>query len=328
MISLFELLKVLSQFKNMYETRSNMEEVYVMGHRLIVFLDEALPHHPQYYSPLPEIASLRNKSRLELDWIQKRMEVIALRVDEEQLNKFILDDLKGHQRQSTSSSPGSKWEKFSGWAMGQDLGEWEEAHDISFDSGEVEAAEVESYEDPEIESYESDYPTQVSDLPGGSYTIPEEDYGFLRKVASEEVPFETDSEAVDSWAQDSDQSSSPSPRFFNRKAFQNMINRAKTPRIQEAQDPPGLSPRALPKLACFLPMSPSYKDEDEDRQVLGIKSRHDLDKENVTISTVPSDEEDDISFRRRVRFNDAGNQTQLYVPEEYVMETMGTLSIN
>lgn len=75
-------------------------------------------------------------------------------------------------------------------------------------------------------------------------------------------------------------------------------------------------------------MSPSYKDEDKDRQVLGIKSRHDLDKENTTISTVPSDKEDDTSFRRRVRFNDAGNQTQLYVPEEYTMETMGTLSIN
>jgi hypothetical protein len=58
-----------------------------MGHRLIAFLSLALPHHPGYLSVT--VSADRNKTFRDLVWINERMDEVALKIDEEQLNRFI-----------------------------------------------------------------------------------------------------------------------------------------------------------------------------------------------------------------------------------------------
>ena len=338
-------LQVLSQFRNMYETRNNMEEVYVMGHRLIVFLNQALPQHPEYLSTHPEISFWRQKNRQELDWIQNRLDVVALRVDEEQLNQYILNDLRGynqyqcnsqHQHQCNekdrddqSVSPPQRgnyvhveahveaqWESFSGWttaATDQDF-KWEEAHDVSFESSEMDASEEQdSYDDDDPETYQTqtDFLGEESDLPKTvTSMLEEEDYTFLHRIAEEELVYDTDSEAVDSWAQTSDDGS-PSPRLSHRKAFTDLVTNALKRPVRQAEDPPGIS---LSKINCFMAFRTS-----DDR----LKDQY--DKENETCSTAPSDEEQDLSPRWRVRFNEGRNRFQAYDPE--ATDNLGALSI-
>ena len=63
-----------------------------MGHRLCHFLMDALPRHPSYMQKDPLVTSLREKSLQSLVHVQKRLEALALRIDEEQLNKYIVHD--------------------------------------------------------------------------------------------------------------------------------------------------------------------------------------------------------------------------------------------
>lgn len=209
----------------MYENRCNMEVVYVMGHRLIVFLDDALPQHPQFTSPDPSISFMRSKSRHDLDWILKRLDVVALRIDEDQLNKFILNDLaaqtqqrnpgvwsdvqqeRGEEKEEEEEHPivnvsfetedsldwekeEEPWEAFAGWSVNVDTEqrelEWEEARDVSF------------------ETYAKDDGPIVHDISRVKIDAPDDDASFLQKISGQDVPYETDSEAVDSWAQDED----------------------------------------------------------------------------------------------------------------------------
>lgn len=58
-----------------------------MGHRLIAFLSLALPQHPGYLTVA--VSANRNNTFRDLVWINERMDEIALKIDEEQLNKFI-----------------------------------------------------------------------------------------------------------------------------------------------------------------------------------------------------------------------------------------------
>jgi hypothetical protein len=58
-----------------------------MGHRLIAFLSLALPQHPGYLTVAA--SANRNNTFRDLVWINERMDEIALKIDEEQLNKFI-----------------------------------------------------------------------------------------------------------------------------------------------------------------------------------------------------------------------------------------------
>jgi hypothetical protein len=267
----FNFKKVLSQFRDMYERRCNMEEVYVMGHRLIVFLDEALPQHPEYNSSKRDFVFLREKSRVELDWIQNRLDVVALRVDEGQLNQFILNGLRGYKNHSQNEVddkmasppqlrqrlPESQWESFSGWATlsnTNDEVQWEAAHDVSFESSDLD----DSCDETEIETYESDFPDRESDYARVSVEIPDEaDYSFLHRIAEEEVVYDSDSEAVDSWDPSSDDVGSPSPRLKHRKALEDMANKIwKRPR----EDPPGIS---FSEMNCFTTMTrrQSYQDD-------------------------------------------------------------------
>lgn len=144
--------KVLSQFRAMYESRSNIEELFVMGHRLIIFLSKALPNHPEFRSKAPLIVTKRTKSRHDLHWIKRRLDIVALRIDEEQLNRFILDDLgikvarqicQSQDRSIKQTKP--QWESFDGsneWNRSAETRDdelvWEPALYVSFESSEME----------------------------------------------------------------------------------------------------------------------------------------------------------------------------------------------
>lgn len=342
-----------------------MEEIYTMGNRLIVFLYEALPQHPHYLSEDAEISFLRETSQNDLDWIQNRLDVVALRLDEEQLNQFILHDLRGHDKASKERTPRKTqqertWESFSGWSTTEeDLAQWEDPKDVSFESDELDEMEVmDEFQDndkihdsdaddvaedeDEVETYESDFPDDESYIPL-HHSIEEdgEDNSFLRRIAEETVPFETDSECVDSWAPSNtswSDSGSPSPqKNRRRKPFEHAM--ANSPKRKVKEDPPGLRFR---KIGCFMfrPKSDGKEPEGDEYDRLGLLNNN-SDKENTTIRTVPSDEEDggdslslsrrsarydedgDDSLslsRRSVRFDEARNRTKVFEPGSAMRE--------
>lgn len=217
-----------------------------MGHRLIAFYTEALPKHKDYRSIDPSISCLREKTILDLDWIRKRLDVISLRIDEEQLNLHLIrqrreqEEAAGMAKTSTmvhqsstntTTEQETQWESFSGWSadfVSNDESlrpEYERVLD-SVSSQEQSAArtrrrlplEPEHADDPgDIIDLESEDETDVdSDCDSLSDTESDEravlfqfseeqdhDFSsFLRVIASEDVEYEEDSEAVDSWAQD------------------------------------------------------------------------------------------------------------------------------
>lgn len=199
-----------------------------MGHRLVVFYTEALPRHGDYRSIDPNISSLRDKTIRDLDWIRKRLEVISLRIDEEQLNLHIQEE-ENEQQTSTVQEPDNntatdhqetQWESFSGWSAdfssNEDKTE-EDSVEVKLVTRPALSESVDDAEDPaDILDLDSEDETDAesdcdslsdidSDERAVRFEFPEEqhvDSSFLRVIASEEVEYEEDSEAVDSWAQD------------------------------------------------------------------------------------------------------------------------------
>mmetsp|Transcript_32730 Transcript_32730/g.49325 ORF Transcript_32730/g.49325 Transcript_32730/m.49325 type:complete len:361 (+) Transcript_32730:45-1127(+) len=307
--------RVLEQFCSMYKNRTNMEEMYVRGHRLVVFLNSALPEHPEYDSLDPEISFMRQKSQTDLDWILNRLDIVALRIDEEQLNNHLMGIKRENlqQRQKTET----EWESFSGWApfAGEDR-EWEDGI-VSFQSSESDRSTSSS--DMSIEhcifpdmTNEKPFSTASHDpfrndnsLSDDSISVIEEDEerNFLRK--------NTNVSDTDQQIEDSSQ----------RRVILNIVNDgAVEPRVDTAEDPPGLT-MSFSRDKSFSPEKQAKEEVKPDRKdvvVSPIDVRHDFEKrQDMTIRSVPSDESD-IPPRRRVRFNEAGNQTKVYVPGERV----------
>lgn len=247
---------------------TTLEDTYVMGHRLVTFLSMALPKHPEYLHGTVE--KFRNRTFHDLVWINDRMEQLALKIDEEQLNHFITDEFVPEPDDDDSSSSTSSsshknwvakeetgWENFGGWSFDVSSGDdtpaitdtdtsslsepptsrdhegsdseqegsdaWFDATFLTFEKTELDEAEHAEESDPSMldmaveeqpslleqeNEFENDYDSEEDD----------EDYydtcyamhdalhvsEFLRKIAEEDVRFETDSEAADSWAQGSD----------------------------------------------------------------------------------------------------------------------------
>jgi hypothetical protein len=212
-------IQVLSQFKALYERRSNLEEIYVMGNRLVVYYTDALPRHQDYRSIDPSISHLREKTICDLDWIRKRLDVISLRIDEEQLNLHIQKSESNDDtvQQSDTNTPiaedneESSWESFSGWSVdfvNDDNKSVNDTPENSHDHVDDPADILDLDSDDETDDVESDYDS-LSDIDSDERAVrfdfaPEThlESSFLRVIASEEVEFEEDSEAVDSWAQD------------------------------------------------------------------------------------------------------------------------------
>lgn len=216
-----------------------------MGHRLIAFYTEALPRHKDYRSIDSSISNLREKSINDLDWIRKRLDVISLRIDEQQLNRHIQQQesdcgetsrtsVQESSENDTTDDMESQWESFSGWSS-SDFGSNQASlrpnaaiesgaprhqetttttqRRISLkpghadDPGDIIDLDSDDDETSDVESSEGD---SLSDLDSDERAVhvvfSEEEEGydssFLKVIASEEVEYEEDSEAVDSWAQD------------------------------------------------------------------------------------------------------------------------------
>ena len=59
----------------------DLEKSYIMGHRILIFLRECLPRHPDFQKTLA--FKIRNKSRKEALALERCLEEIALSIDEE-----------------------------------------------------------------------------------------------------------------------------------------------------------------------------------------------------------------------------------------------------
>lgn len=220
--------KIIAQFNDSFANESDIEVVYVMGNRLCHFLTEALPRHPAYMKKDPLVSRLREKSLQSLVHINKRIEALALRIDEEQLNKYIMHDFDpfaddddddscsssgsemDHFTQSCSNSAiannDPQWESFDGWSFDlPDKLKRKANQQMSYDNNNLPpckdvdvSAETEDTSNETFSSSERSF--QASD----DYEPIYAGFGldFLRRIASESVRYETDSDADDSWAQE------------------------------------------------------------------------------------------------------------------------------
>jgi hypothetical protein len=200
-----------------------------MGHRMIAFLSIFLPRHPDYLSP--SVSESRLKCIQELKLLQKCLEVVALRIDEDQLNTFICDDFdpipdddddesdgsvewknapahpsplkrqepRGQQQRQHQDPSNGKWEPFANAEVERQV----------VDSPTAETAGTTSDDDSDAEliqhqHYGFEVHGQIlQSTSSPSYVFRLDEY-YLDKIASEEVRYELDSEAADSWAQDGD----------------------------------------------------------------------------------------------------------------------------
>jgi hypothetical protein len=251
---------------------SKLEDTFIMGNRLLSFLSSALPSHPEYMQQSME--QERNETFRNLVWINARLDKIALKIDEEQLNKYITDeyvpdpgegeddsseDSSSHDEeiwrgkelvsnprtQSVTANEGG-WESFEGWSLDVEFENKPQLTEsdssvssskdasvdgstqfgLSFTSSPMSQSQHEDssaelgpepdFADPEleIEGYEEDEDLYNEEDHGLGYSggnvayydlqVADGANSFLRRIAREEVPYETDSEACDSWAQEID----------------------------------------------------------------------------------------------------------------------------
>lgn len=242
-----------------------------MGYRLKLFLTDALPNHPEYKSMAPRVFVLRKKSEKRLEWICKRLELIALRIDEESLNTFILRDLNTcivrdlesqimvstskdtvptitdtsdssdpsdvTSEEKEASPPDSEWERFSGWSLDipMEATLWKQASEVSFDSDDrliSDSSLSDSWNSSNSYMWAWDNP-KVEDAEDA-----EIDTSFLMEIATQEVKYESDSEAVDSWAQGEGSSKPDATDDAARVALKEILNNAASKCKTGSQDNP------------------------------------------------------------------------------------------
>lgn len=185
---------------------------------------------------------MRGESRYELDQLHRCLERVALQIDEDRLNRFmtddfepIVDDVSDSESEDGSLEEGNDFQETTSQQQ-QQTGDWEpfanwgpESQRKQADSPTVDTvvtSGTESMEQYEISSDESDKepsePQRLLQYSQDFYDDDEGDYHdeqppsrfhhvefeldayFLERIANEDVKYETDSEAMDSWAQDAD----------------------------------------------------------------------------------------------------------------------------
>ncbi|GAX13183.1 hypothetical protein FisN_17Hh113 [Fistulifera solaris] len=176
-----------------------------MGHRLVSFLDFALPQHPEYH--LSSYRSQRLKSQQFLQYIREQIEQVAINIDEIELNAYM--DLHFDPTEDGSLSSVEEvedtWQNFAGWdapsGVETDTSSRENSSDEEYRFDLPEAQE--EFPDPNIQFYgipleddddDDDDDSNVSDISLQPIST------FLLKIAKETVVYESDSEAEDSWA--------------------------------------------------------------------------------------------------------------------------------
>ena len=90
-----DTIKVLDQFlQTSIDESADLTESYLIGNRLVKFLSTVLPTHPQYFSDDQRLVEMRSRSQGQLVQLLQYLEQLARIIDEEELNKYILKDLK------------------------------------------------------------------------------------------------------------------------------------------------------------------------------------------------------------------------------------------
>ena len=184
-----------------------------MGHRMISFLTESLPKHPGFR--LEEVSELQIDIEHELQLLKECLDDIAIQIDEEQCDQYvadfdpILDDSSADESLSESSS--TNWTAFEGWADSEQKIRSQRTYSPTSEtvatsgSASVEPFDLSSsYDSGETERL------RVLDSSNSGETSPRHVYTmetgteFLDRIAREDVHYENDSDAADSWAQDND----------------------------------------------------------------------------------------------------------------------------
>lgn len=271
----FELSeRVMDQFNTSFENDKDIENTFIMGNRLLSFLTEALPQHPSYMHAV--VLKQREKSIGGLVQVKKRIEELSHRIDEDQLNHYIANDFDPIPDDDDSSSASTAeitdiansfstfgsgesfketafesggfiseaiWEDFSGWSN-----DMERDDKIIFNNGAADTEEdVTDEHSRNIQLVEVEDKTSPIVLDRIVSTQPESVIiegictDFLTRIAKEEVIYETDSEAADSWAPDEEEDtrshlsfdsirSSGSAKNSGRIVFRELMNRSPSPR--------------------------------------------------------------------------------------------------
>lgn len=333
----------------MYESRSNIEELFVMGHRLIIFLSKALPNHPEFRSKAPLIVTKRTKSRHDLHWIKRRLDIVALRIDEEQLNRFILDDLGikvarqicqsqdkevritkaveisfGHEDGSIAQTK-PQWESFDGsneWNTSAETRDdelvWEPALYVSFESSEMEAPAESPLE--HFDCYGDGGITASAGCarnPPRRFALAEEESAFSRKGFSGEFDSDLDNTLYASVMHQTTTRTDLKDIRDENLSLANSSDHA----CASQEIPPYFNSshrHADSKVPVHIrdlhnqAQSTKLHDSDDSPGVLTSE------KEN---QQVPSTEEEVlISPRRRVHFNEQQNQFQFYLTSEHLFD--------
>jgi hypothetical protein len=327
----------LVQFRQLASSANpDTEETYVMGNRLVSFLSEALPRHPEYRNTA--LQTLRTKSFQDLIWIQEQMEEIAMSIDEEQLNHYVMHDFDPLQDDLSASSAEDNdsddlsfsdlvdtnrrdtWESFEGGGWSFDLSSGDEAVPVGTDT---DVSSVQSHEanrsrdqrrvanrkaavsvpplpvvvvedikivhdevaDSDIDLYvnldpddDDDDDDDSDDEPILRYSLKDSiATSILNRIADEDVCFETDSEAVDSWAQDGDSnalSGASSGTALTcdpaRIAFREIMNRIPRTGAAYSRDKVGTPPPPPPPVPTNSPAVPSKVATNKDHETAAV----------------------------------------------------------
>ena len=201
-------LKAMGQFLTMYQTGEKLEETYVMGHRMVIFLTEYLSSHPGFHEP--STGELRKQSFQQLEKLQSCLDEMALKIDEAQADKFAenFDPLVNEsvdyesEDEGNFSNPSQVWTKLGNPFKDEDERQVE-SPTSTVDTSYTESLEASDYslsddESPKRRIYFSDHDPETAERPELMVELGTE---FLEKIAAEEVKYESDSEAMDSWAQ-------------------------------------------------------------------------------------------------------------------------------
>ena len=198
----------MEQFLTMYQTGETLEETYVMGNRMVIFLTEYLSNHPGFHEP--STAVLRKQSFQQLEKLQSCLDELALKIDEAQADTFadnfdpLVNESTGYESEdeAISSDPSRIWVQY-----GNPFKDGEERQ-VDSPTSTVDTSYTESIEASDYSLSDDDSPKRRInfsehdlDTPENASLMVELGTEFLEKIAAEEVNYETDSEATDSWAQ-------------------------------------------------------------------------------------------------------------------------------
>eukprot|EP00934_Nitzschia_sp_Nitz4_P001329 Nitzschia sp. Nitz4//scaffold11_size288233//163710//165156//NITZ4_000782-RA/size288233-snap-gene-0.50-mRNA-1//-1//CDS//3329534098//1329//frame0 len=224
-------------FSKMYQLGANLEDTYVMGYRMLSFLTECLPRHPAFLRPAA--ADSRKRCQSELKQLQTCLEDLALRIDEEQCNQFADDfdpfvhdsDDSDSECEEVSKTNDADWVGFSSWK--QDRKPLSPTTIATTGTDSLDELDLSSSDEgtPERQIDFSLYEEENVSVP---ILPPDFRTEFLDRVAQEDVEFETDSDADDSWAQGPEEvENAPSASSGQgdtcdpaRIAFRELLNRA------------------------------------------------------------------------------------------------------